>query len=213
MVERLHRGESLVNAILFLEGGGSGPDSRLLQKRCRESFRILLEKCGYKGRMPRLFASGSRAEVFDDFRIELRMATASYVGMWIDSEDPLRNVEEAWTHLAGRDGWTKPRGATDDQVLFMTTCMETLIVADREALKDHCGADLQESALPPLVDLESKTRDELQKKLAHASRDCSNSYAKGTRSFEVFGKLNPDTLQQHLPSFARARRILNQKLI
>ena len=50
-----------MSAILYLEGGASGADSKELQIRCREGFRRLLEHCGYKKRMPRLSAFGSRS--------------------------------------------------------------------------------------------------------------------------------------------------------
>jgi len=108
--------------------------------------------------------------------------------------------------------WDRPEGANDDQVLFMTTCMETWIVADRAVLSDHYGSELQESALPPLVDLEKRARHDVQDSLTRATRDCSNAYAKGKRSFEVLAKLTPATLEKHLPSFVRVRRILNSRL-
>jgi hypothetical protein len=114
-----------VSATLYIEGGASGADSKELQIRCREGFRKLLEKCGYKGRMPRLSACGSRDAAFDDFQIGLAAkAAGDYVAMWIDSEDPLTDLEAAWTHLRHRDQWMQPAGAMDDQVLFMTTCMD-----------------------------------------------------------------------------------------
>jgi hypothetical protein len=203
-----------VSAALYLEGGASGADSKELRIRCREGFRRLLEKCRYTGRMPRLYACGSRGATFDDFKTgHAEKAVDEYVAMWIDSEEPLADLEAAWDHL-GRpdDNWTKPSGATDDQVLFMTTCMETLIVADRAALADHYGAKLQDSALPPLVNLESRARHDVQDALFHATRSCANAYAKGRRSFEVLSKLTPNTLGRHLPSFGRARRILDERL-
>ena len=133
--------------------------------------------------------------------------------MWVDSEDPVADVEKTWAHLKARpdDNWDRPKGATDDQVLLMTTCMETLIVADRAALREHYKSNLQESALPPLENLEQRHRHDVQEKLLHATRDCSNQYTKGKRSFEILGKLNPDKLEQ-LPSFKRARRILDANL-
>ena len=51
-----------------------------------------------------------------------------------------------------------------------------------------------------------------QDKLCKATRDCTNAYTKGKRSFEVLGKLTPDELEKHLPSFRRVRRILKKKL-
>ena len=97
-------------------------------------------------------------------------------------------------------------------MLFMTTCMETLIAADRAALSGHYGAKLQVSALPPLDNLENRDRHDVQDRLVHATRRCTNAYKKGKRSFEILTKLTPDTLGKHLPSFVRTLRILNQKL-
>jgi hypothetical protein len=90
--------------------------------------------------------------------------------------------------------------------------METPIVADHDALKAHYGAKLQTSALPPRDQLEARGRHEVQDKLAHATRNCTNAYAKGKRSFEVLAKLSPATLEAHLPSFVRTRLILDRKL-
>jgi hypothetical protein len=170
-----------VRVTIYLEGGASGPDSKDLQIRCREGFRKLLEKCDYKGRMPRLFACSSRDAAFDDFKIALAAKrTSDYVAMWIDSEDPLTDPEATWVHLTRRDSWMRPAGATDDQVLLMTTCMETLLTADHAALTDHYGAKLQLSALPPLV----------QWRTAGATRSRTSS---STR---------PVTAQTHIPGEA-----------
>ena len=200
-----------MNSIIYIEGGG---DSREVNSRCREGFRKLLTRCNdYARRMPRLVACGGRGAAFDAFKTALVSATArDFVALWIDSEEPLTDLEAAWTHLRGRDQWEKPDGATDEQVLFMTTCMETWIIADRATLAEHYGTDLQESALPPLVDLEKKSRVAVQNALIHATRECANAYSKGKRSFELLGKLDPATLSRSLPSFARVRRILNASL-
>lgn len=98
-------------------------------------------------------------------------------------------------------------------MLFMTTCMETWIVADRDALAKHYGSKLQESALPPLVDLESRSRHDVQNDLFHATRDCSNAYKKGKRSFAVLEKLSPSELELHLRSFVRVKQILENRLL
>jgi hypothetical protein len=204
-----------VSATVYLEGGARGPDSKELQIRCREGFRKLLEKCGYKEekRMPRLIACGSRHNAFEDFTIgHAGKEAGDYVGLWIDSEDPLADLEATWEHLRRRDNWTQPAVATNDQVLFMTTCMETLFASDRAALAEHYGTKLQVSALPPLVDLENRDRHDIQESLVHATRGCTNAYAKGKRSFEILAELTPGTLETHLPSFGRTRRILNRRL-
>ncbi len=199
-----------MSASIYLEGGG---DSKELHIRCREGFRKLLENCGFKGRLPRLTACGGRAATFGDFQTgHGSKGDLDYVAMLIDSEEPLDDLEAAWRHLNLHDGWEKPAGAADEQVLFMTTCMETWIVADRTTLADHYGSRLQESALPALHDPEGRSRHEVQQGLAHATRKCVNAYAKGKRSFELLGKLTPTELGKHLPSFRRMVRILGEKL-
>lgn len=197
-----------MSVLIFVEGGGS----KLLDQQCREGFRKLLEKCGFRGRLPRLFASGSRNAALDDFRLAHASKGTDFVALLIDSEEPVARPEATWNHLKARDGWARPSGATDDQVLFMTTCMETWIVADREALKAHYVRGFRESALPPLENLETRERHDVQDRLEKATRECANAYRKGRRSFEVPAKLNPDTMEKHLPSFKRARRFLAEKL-
>lgn len=199
-----------MSARVYLEGGG---DSKDLHSRCREGFSHLLRSCGFSGRMPRLTAGGGRNATFDDFQIAHRSkGDSDFIAMLIDSEEPLSDPETTWPHLEKHDGWKRPDGASNKQVLFMTTCMETWIVADRAALSAHFGSKLQVSALPASDNLESRPRQDIQRKLTHATRNCVNAYEKGARSFELLGKLSPPTLQAHLPSFRRVVRVLDEKL-
>ena len=84
--------------------------------------------------------------------------------------------------------------------------------ADREALKKCFKENLQESALPPLNNLESKNRKELFDSLKHATRNCPSQYEKGKKSFELLGLLDAKTLRKHLPSVERTWRILDNYL-
>jgi len=198
-----------VRAYIYIEGGG---DSKELHILCRKGFRQLLERCGFSGRLPRLVACGGRPAAYSDFKTAHESNKAEYVAMLIDSEKPVSNPEETWDHLRNCDRWERPDGADDEQVLFMTTCMETWIVADRDTLRQHYGSSLQESALPSLISLEQGNRQDIQEGLKRATRNCSNAYQKGKRSFEILGKLEPETMESHLPAFQRAKRILNEKL-
>ncbi len=204
-----------MSAYIYIEGGAHGAGSKYLNTKCQEAFHKLFDRMGFIGRKPRLVACGSRSDVHDRFVTEHTNNQADYVAMGIDSEEPMADPDAAWKHLRAVTTvppWTKPAGAEDDQVLFMTTCMETWIVADRDVLRAHYGSELQETALPPLDDLEKRRRHDVQDKLKHATRNCPNAYEKGARSFEILGKLTPATLETSLPSFGRVRRILNKKL-
>lgn len=208
-----------MSAILFIEGGASGANSKEITIRCQKAFHRLLERMdlGLEGRKPKLRASGGRDRVFRDFRTEMQAGDHDFIAMWIDSEEPMANIERTWKHLAAVTTvtrWQQPEGAEDDQVLFMTTCMETWIVADREALRQHYRPkqSLKESSLPSTSDLETRERNVVQQALERATKDCTNRYAKGGRSFEVFEKLDPALLKRQLPSFARVYRILKARL-
>lgn len=201
-----------MSARVYLEGGGNSKEGKV---RCREGFRKLLEKCGFAGRMPALVACGSRNEAYDDFKTAHSKATVGdFVGLLVDSEEPVADVDKPWEHVHQRagDNWARPNSADDEQLMLMTTSMETWIVADRGALKAHFGPRFSESALPPVQNMEQRDRHDVLNALQNASRDCPGPYAKGPKSFELLGKLNPDVLDHHLSSFRRARGILNDKL-
>lgn len=55
---------------LYVEGGGNAAS---LKTACREGFSKLLEKAGFKGRMPRIVACGSRNDAFDSFCTAIRI--------------------------------------------------------------------------------------------------------------------------------------------
>jgi hypothetical protein len=163
--------------------------------------------------MPQLVACGGRGTAFRDFsNAHAHAHTSDYVALLVDSEEPMAEIVQTWSHLKGRDNWDPPHGADDEQVLMMTTCMETWIAADRGTLREHYGVHLRENALPALHDMESRDRHAVQEAFQQATRDCTNAYQKGKRSFEVLEKLDPAELRQHLPSFVRCERVLNAKL-
>ncbi len=201
----------MVSVTIFIEGGATGPDSKYLQLRCREGFHKLISKLSLD-RSPSLKVCGSRGNAFRMFQVGHKKSQASqFVALLIDSEDPISDVEKTWEHLTARDSWESPQDATNEQVLLMTTCMESWIATDRQALQSHYGASLQESALPSQHAMESRDRHSVQSALAHATRNCKNRYEKGKRSFEILSELSPERLIPHLQSFARVVRILLSK--
>ena len=163
--------------------------------------------------MPKLTASGGRDSAYGDFATAHASASdQDYIAMLVDSEDPVKDIHAPWAHLLHREGWRVPPGATDEQVLLMATCMETWIVADGRALSAHYGQCLQMSALPAVYNLESKDTKTVQDSLFHATRNCTGPYDKGKKSYELLGQINPAAIDPLLPSFKRARDILDSKL-
>ena len=156
---------------------------------------------------------GGRGEARNDFLIDHGAAAGKYyVALLIDSEESVSRVDETWKHLEDFSNWQRPPDARDDQVLFMTRCMETWIAADRLILREHFGDNLQVGALPEFDELEGVSPGMLENRLKSATQDCPEPYSKGRNSFDVLGKLNPDVLEELLPSFRRTRLILRDKL-
>lgn len=160
--------------------------------------------------MPRLEACGPRGKAYKRF-MHVMSEGKEKAFMLIDSEEPLSSSNDAWEHLFRHDGWEKPAGAEEDRVLFMATCMETWIVADRAALREHYGACLAENKLPTLEELESRPRGEVQEGLDAATKGCKAPYKKGKRSFELAEKLHPESLKD-LSQFRRMLDILGKNL-
>ena len=190
-----------MSARIYIEGGGSSKEGKV---RCREGFRKLFEKCGFAGRMPALVACGPRNDAYDDFKTAHSQAFSSgnFIGLLVDSEEPVADVEQTWQHVSQPtgDNWTRPNGADDEQLLFMTTSMETWMVADRNALTTHFGPRLNRSALPPLQNMEQRYRHAVLQALEIASRDCPWPYTKAPKSFELLANSIRKSLNSIYPA-------------
>jgi hypothetical protein len=199
-----------LNVRIYVEGGGDG---NKLHRQCREAFSSLLEKAGFKDRMPRVIASGGRNQAYNDFCTAIKQ-DKGYVILLVDSEELVNGNTNAWAHLEARDGWQKPNGTEDEQAQLMTTCMETWVMADRAALNIVFSNCLTQGSLLSQTNIESKAKIDVQDSLERATSQCGRDrkYQKGRRSFQAVEQLNPDTLKQHLTHFRRLIATLESKL-
>lgn len=189
-----------MNVTVFVEGGG---DSKEQHSRCREGFHKLIDRTLGGRPFPRIESCGGRQQAFGKFlTATIRPEPGRVYLLLVDSEDPVAGAS-LWDHLRQRDNLTKPPSAEESNLAVMATCMESWIVADRVALRQVFGSELQENALPPIVDLEARNRHAVQDALEHATRTCgpTKAYKKGRRSFQVVAALAPQTLRQHLQYF------------
>ncbi len=189
----------------YVEGGGKG---NALRTACRRAFSTLLARAGIN-RLPRIIASGSRSQAYSDFCTALAHAeSGEFVGLLVDSEDPVPNDIAPWAFLAARpaDQWTTPPGAADENVHLMVQCMETWLVADQEALERYFGRGFRRNALPNRADVENIPKREILAALEGATRDCNpkGQYRKERHSFEVLRIVDPERVQDVSP---HARRL------
>ena len=184
---------------LYVEGGGDRNPSKT---RCRQAFRAFLLKAGLAGRLPRIFASGSRQQAYDDFRHALGSSRGDdIVVLLVDSEEPIATDPGRWRHLKDRDGWDQPAGATDDHVHLMVQCMEAWFLADRVALAGYFGDGFIENSLPRRTDVEAVSKQDLHRGLNAATRNSrpKGAYRKGRDSFAILADLDPGKVANASP--------------
>lgn len=186
----------MVSYKLFVEGGG---DSQTLRTACRNGFTEFLKKAGLIGKMPRVIPCGSRKETYDDFCTAFTSGEQAF--LLVDSEDLVSeaHTQKPWQYLAARPGdqWAQPTGSTDEQCHLMVVCMESLFLADRQALTNFFGQGFQASALPAASRaIESITKQQVYDALAKAAAQCKTKekYGKGRHSFKLLALVHPDTV-------------------
>lgn len=193
-----------------MEGGG---DRAELHSECRRAFQALIEKAGFKGRMPKFTAMGPRGKAFSAFcRAHTAAGQGEFPVLLVDSEEPVAEASR-WAHLRARDKWEKPDGVEEDQAQLMVQCMETWIVADRGTLREFFGQGFRVNALPAMNELENRSKEDVQNGLERATENCKGPYKKGKRSFRVLAELDPDVLKKkHLSHFERLCGMLERRL-
>ena len=196
----------MVSIKLYVEGGG---DSKSLRTACREGFGTFIEKAGLSGRMPRIVACGGRDKAYDKFKI----AHANQGGISLLLVDAERPVDQAgaWEHLQGApDEWPRPDDAADDQCHLMVEIMESWFLADRDALEEFYGQGYRGNALPQNPQIERVAKDDVLDGLDRAARDTSKrGYNKGSHSFVILAKLDPEKVKNASP---RAKRFIEALL-
>lgn len=189
---------------LFVEGGGS---ANQLRTECREAFNKFLRNAGVE-QFPRIVASGSRNEAFDDFCTAIRNDEAAL--LLVDSEDIVSEANQTgdattwkpWDHLKARDNWTKPEEAANADCHLMVQCMENWFLADKANVAAFFGqgfASNQLSATHPSV--ESVAKKLVMTSLASASKNCKTKdpYGKGPHSFKILGLIDANLIVANAP--------------
>lgn len=175
---------------VYVEGGGK---TNVLKTKCRRGFSEFFRKAGLTKRMPRIVASGSRLEAFEDFCTALKKAADNeFIVLLVDSEAAVSDGVGPWAHLKNRDNWNRPTAAIDDHAQLMVWCMEAWFIADSATLEDFFGNGFNAGALPARHDVENIPKPDLYAGLRNATRSCGKGeYGKGRHSFDILAQLDP----------------------
>lgn len=174
---------------LFIEGGGQGA----LAAECREAFKKFLEKTELKGKLPRIVACGPRWEAYDSFKNAIENNEKAL--LLVDSEDPVHedHKNSPWTHLNMRtdDKYDKPNNATEESCHFMSTCMETWFLADKDSLKNYYGSNFNVNILPVTSVIEEIRQKSVERKIHEAAKNTKKrGYKKKRDSFKILQALD-----------------------
>lgn len=189
---------------LFVEGGGT---SNQLRTECREAFNKFLRNAGIE-RFPRIVASGSRNEAFDDFCTAISNDEAAL--LLVDSEDTITDENQAgdaatwkpWEHLKVRDKWVKPAAAASADCHLMVECMENWFLADQATVSDFFGQGFVINQLPAVhPTVEAVAKIAVLRGLASASKKCKTKapYGKGKHSFKILGLIDANLVVANAP--------------
>ena len=195
----------MVATTLYVEGGG---DTKALHYECRKGFRMFLENAGAKGNLPRIVACGSREDAYYSFCDAIKNGEKAV--LLVDSETPVNTQHQTgnpetwlpWEHLKQRDKWEKPKGAADTDCHLMVHCMESWFLADRDTLKVFFGQGFKPNVLPSESNpLENIAKATVYKTLKTATNKCKTKtpYDKGTHSFKLLERLDPDKVTRAAP--------------
>lgn len=171
--------------VVYVEGGAKGE----LAGHARRSFKILFERLGLAGRLPRVYACGGRGATFAKYREHLANDEGDAI-LLVDAEETLSTTP--WKHVKTRvgDGWDQPPGATDNDLHFMAVVMETWCLSQF----DH-----KQQAL------ESLDKSKIYKLLAkHTTWSTRNK----TVSFDLLEKIDTNKLRTACLEFERLAKRL-----
>jgi hypothetical protein len=176
---------------IYVEGGGDRKDLKI---KCREGFRKLFERAGFKGRMPVIIACGGRSAAHDKFSIGMKEADDDEMPMLlIDAEGPIPDEETVWQYLKRQANFDKPEDANDDHAHLMVQLMESWFLADRPWLGAYFGEGFTPGSLPNEQNIEKIGKQRVLSSLQTASRNTKTKgeYSKSQHSFDILGGLDP----------------------
>lgn len=198
MADREARREPGPVITIYLEGGGHGGEGR---RRLGRAMEVFLRKVTQ--RKLRVFPLGGRSEVIRQFR--KHASTEEVRLLLVDSEQPVQAATPAGyaRHLASEGGLLPE---PHDHLHLMIQCMESWLIADRDAWERLYGPDAAR-ALPGTCETDDlEKRDVLsavQRALELGSRH--GRYRKLEDGPKVLERLDPNAVARRSRSFRALR--------
>lgn len=178
---------------ICVEGGGR---QNRVDTLCRRGFSEYFSEVVPAGRQPKIVACGDRRSTYEDFCTSLQTESAKYdlILLLVDSEGPVADEHTPWQHLKARadDNWNMPAGAHIQSAHLMVQCMESWLLADKDALSGYFGIGFLRNSLPPEANVERISPAQALNSLEHAVRPTSKKYYHKTEhGYEMLRLIDP----------------------
>lgn len=158
---------------IYVEGGGdqrSGKDT--LQQGISQFLRPLRELARERRIRFQVIACGSGNSAFDNFQRALHSHPEAVNILLVDAEGPVHHGNP-WEHLRQcNSSWILPE-LPDSHCHLMTQCMEAWVVADEKTLQAFYGQGFNHNPLPKNPDVETITKERLERVLKDTTRNTS----------------------------------------
>lgn len=92
------------------------------------------------------------------------------------------------------DGWSRPSWATDRHLYLMTHFVETWLLTDHDALVRFFKRGFAAKYLPT-TKLEERSKDDVEKALKKATKDCQRGCYRHGQAHEVIEKVAPEKVK------------------
>lgn len=202
---------SQIRVTIYVEGGGKSQKA-LTVRRCRDGFREYFRKLGLEGRLPKVLPCGSRNDTIEAFMNAVSSPPCGELPvLLVDSEQEVKSADfdRPQLYIFGK-GKRLPKGVTGKHLHLLVQCLETVLVADLDAVEEILGGHgFQRGKLPKHKELEQVSHKELVRKLTDASRNVRNKkYDKGRHSFDILRLVDPEKAAAASPWVKRLHEVL-----
>ena len=204
MADRRVGSQSLSSITIYLEGGGTGKNTKSVLRQGMDGFLDPIKQLAReKSWRWRLVPCGGRDQTFQRFRNAVTgTQPGGLIVLLVDAEAGVHN-QTLRAHLQTRDHWDLAF-ATDEMVHLMVQIMETWIIADQETLAAYYGSGFQNNALPSAANLEGVSKATVDSALAQATNATQKGvYHKIRHAGELLKRIDHRKVRQRCPSCNR----------
>jgi hypothetical protein len=186
---------------IYIEGGGDTPQTLVPFRTGMSAFlKPVVDVVRSKHIRWQVIPCGGRKEAYDAFVDALAKEPEVFNVLLVDSEDPIAITVSPWGHVRNREGdkWARPAAADDARCQMMVACMEAWFLADPDGLRRHFRTHFDATALPPVEQVESRTKDEIASALKRATRrTAAEEYQKIRDGAKLLAKVDPAEVRRN----------------